>query len=253
MEARALPLKVLSLRQPWAQLVVLGLKRWETRAWSTNYRGQLAIHAATRRPFGAQDLEFDDGGNLARLYGRLRDAGYTPATLPRGAVVGAVMLDQVLRIEDLCGQEAISTEEAEAGNYTSGRFAWRLSHATQCEPIQTAAWAAGLQVQGTTEPLRPPRPMDGVSPGRDTRGKDGPRVNVSERRALFVTNRQAALLFLLIEEDLSRSPGRSRSDELMRLARKVPGLWLRAELRERWKTLVGWSLVDGVPDGGEPR
>lgn len=41
---------VLSLWQPWATLVALGVKTIETRSWSTHYRGPLAIHAAARRP-----------------------------------------------------------------------------------------------------------------------------------------------------------------------------------------------------------
>lgn len=36
---------VLSLWQPWAQLIVAGRKTIETRSWSTKYRGPLAIQA----------------------------------------------------------------------------------------------------------------------------------------------------------------------------------------------------------------
>jgi hypothetical protein len=39
-------MKALTLTQPWATLVAIGAKRIETRSWSTNYRGSLAIHAA---------------------------------------------------------------------------------------------------------------------------------------------------------------------------------------------------------------
>lgn len=37
--------RALTLHQPWAQLVALGVKTIETRSWSTSYRGPLAIHA----------------------------------------------------------------------------------------------------------------------------------------------------------------------------------------------------------------
>ncbi len=43
-------MKVLTLHQPWASLVALGVKTIETRSWSTSYRGPLAIHAGSRRP-----------------------------------------------------------------------------------------------------------------------------------------------------------------------------------------------------------
>jgi len=38
--------KVLSLLQPWATLVVMGIKKIETRSWSTTHRGALLIHAS---------------------------------------------------------------------------------------------------------------------------------------------------------------------------------------------------------------
>jgi hypothetical protein len=39
-------MKVLALRQPWAQLVLDGLKTIETRKWNTPYRGELYIYAS---------------------------------------------------------------------------------------------------------------------------------------------------------------------------------------------------------------
>src|ERR1700744_4583034 len=42
-------MKALSLWQPHAQAIALGLKPWETRDWPTRYRGPLAIHAAKRQ------------------------------------------------------------------------------------------------------------------------------------------------------------------------------------------------------------
>ncbi len=39
-------IKAISLWQPWASLVAAHVKRHETRHWSTEYRGLLAIHAA---------------------------------------------------------------------------------------------------------------------------------------------------------------------------------------------------------------
>lgn len=39
-------MRAISLHQPWASAIAYGAKRVETRSWSTNYRGPLAIHAA---------------------------------------------------------------------------------------------------------------------------------------------------------------------------------------------------------------
>jgi hypothetical protein len=38
--------KVLSIRQPWAYLIVNGSKNIENRSWPTKYRGQLLVHAS---------------------------------------------------------------------------------------------------------------------------------------------------------------------------------------------------------------
>jgi hypothetical protein len=42
-------LRALSLRQPWAWLVVNGHKDIENRSWRTNHRGPLLIHASRNR------------------------------------------------------------------------------------------------------------------------------------------------------------------------------------------------------------
>lgn len=39
-------MKTLSIRQPWAALIIAGLKDVENRTWATNYRGPLLIHVA---------------------------------------------------------------------------------------------------------------------------------------------------------------------------------------------------------------
>jgi hypothetical protein len=38
-------MKALTIREPWASMIVIGAKRIETRSWSTAHRGRIAIHA----------------------------------------------------------------------------------------------------------------------------------------------------------------------------------------------------------------
>lgn len=98
-------MKALTLWQPWASLVALGVKSIETRSWSTSYRGPLAIHAAKREP----DVDFwvGHGAGLAAVEqfknGRhlhLGDVGWTTNwhPLPLGAVVATVKLVDVVPI-----------------------------------------------------------------------------------------------------------------------------------------------------------
>ncbi len=41
-------IKAISLHQPWASFITLGLKHFETRSWGTKYRGKLVICAAKK-------------------------------------------------------------------------------------------------------------------------------------------------------------------------------------------------------------
>src|SRR6516162_5122896 len=79
-------MKVLSVQQPWASLIVHGLKRCETRGWATLYRGALAIHAARR--FRTAQRRLCVQPPIAQL---LAAAGISaPAVLPVGCIVGVV-------------------------------------------------------------------------------------------------------------------------------------------------------------------
>lgn len=57
-------MKVLSLKQPFAELVVSGKKTIELRNWNTNFRGKFLIHASKKpdlnamKKFGFKDLPF---------------------------------------------------------------------------------------------------------------------------------------------------------------------------------------------------
>ena len=50
-------MRVLTVHQPWAGLLVAGIKDVENRRWETNYRGPLLIHAgAATDPYGRSPL-----------------------------------------------------------------------------------------------------------------------------------------------------------------------------------------------------
>ncbi len=69
----------LSVWQPWAHLLVKGIKDVENRRWRTSHRGRLWVHAAQR-------LDED-------AYWALSASGVPlPEHLPCGALVGAVEL-----------------------------------------------------------------------------------------------------------------------------------------------------------------
>lgn len=42
-------MRVLSIRQPWASLIVKGFKDVENRSWSTSIRGEIGVHASSAK------------------------------------------------------------------------------------------------------------------------------------------------------------------------------------------------------------
>lgn len=121
----------LSLTQPWATLIALGVKQMETRSWWTAYRGPLAIHAAKAFPEGARELCFEEP-----FHNVLRRAGYGDADaahqepLPRGAIVAVADLAACISTNHEAMLEAhlrlASPFERAFGDFTSGRYAWVL-------------------------------------------------------------------------------------------------------------------------------
>ena len=76
-------MKALSVRQPWAHLIVSGNKDVENRTWRTSYRGSLLILAS-------KTVDRDACAYFAREY---RKAGFDwPSALPTGGIVGIVNL-----------------------------------------------------------------------------------------------------------------------------------------------------------------
>lgn len=63
-------MKALSIRQPWAWLIVHGYKPVENRTWRTHFRGQFLIHASagmTRSDYtSAKDLAQRNGVAIPR-------------------------------------------------------------------------------------------------------------------------------------------------------------------------------------------
>ncbi len=55
-------MKALSMKQPWAELVLQGKKKIELRKWGTNFRGRFLIHASKNpdeeamKEFGFENL-----------------------------------------------------------------------------------------------------------------------------------------------------------------------------------------------------
>jgi hypothetical protein len=82
---RAVPFKALTIRQPYASLIIAGVKDVENRTWMTSHRGPLVIHAGRnvdrRGPQAAQAWEAVENLGL---------------DVPTGVVLGVVELIDVI-------------------------------------------------------------------------------------------------------------------------------------------------------------
>jgi hypothetical protein len=127
-------MKALTLWQPWASAVRLGEKKIETRCWTTKYRGEMAIHAAEKKPSflgrSAETVTFRD--ELADVLNCRRDRDDRHGihldsairALPRGVVLCIVKL---VAIEETAAvRDSLSQRELIFGNYEDGRYAWFL-------------------------------------------------------------------------------------------------------------------------------
>lgn len=107
-------MKTLTMKQPWAQLLVEGHKKIETRSWNTSFRGELLIHSSKKFYFSDMQIcEVDEHYKRA-----IPD--YTK--LATGAIIGSVLITDCVRAEDIRG--TLSAAELAFGNYSDGHFAW---------------------------------------------------------------------------------------------------------------------------------
>ncbi|TYA10973.1 ASCH domain-containing protein [Paenibacillus faecis] len=128
-------MKTITILQPWATLIAIREKRFETRSWLTKHRGALAIHAGKKIDY--------DACRVPEISAALARHGYKADNLPTGAIVATAQLIDCLKSVDtwtdgyeLEGRRLIYSPEYEFGDFTPGRYAWELTDVQQLtEPI----------------------------------------------------------------------------------------------------------------------
>ena len=135
-------MKAISLWQPWASLIAVGAKKYETRSWATDYRGPIAIHAA-KKAYNLKSLEFALIPGFIEAVGAAFGKGEAN-NLPLGAVVATAELAGCWRTHSREGggylirksfltagrleTTSVDIGETEAlfGDFSPRRFAWEL-------------------------------------------------------------------------------------------------------------------------------
>lgn len=79
-------MKALTIKQPWAGLIIAGIKDVENRTWKTAYRGRVLIHTS-KTPCSRGELE---AYPLPALEESIELGEYTPGQFVNGAIIGSV-------------------------------------------------------------------------------------------------------------------------------------------------------------------
>lgn len=137
----------LSVRQPWASLLAIGAKRFETRSWHTHHRGPLLIHAAKAFPLWTRQMCHEQPFRDV-----LAAAGLDAKTLPRGAIIARATLANIWNASAVhlgMAPDTGTEHEFAFGNWAYGRWAWQL---VDVEPLPEPIPAIGTQGLWTFQP-----------------------------------------------------------------------------------------------------
>jgi hypothetical protein len=113
-------MKALSVRQPFASLLLAGTKHFETRDWPLRrdlWGVKLALHAS--KTYDAADKYCT---NELMRWPELQPV--LLGALPLGVVLGVFVVDAVYRTHEIV--DRLSALEIAQGNYQPGRAAWRV-------------------------------------------------------------------------------------------------------------------------------
>ena len=146
-------MKAITVHQPWASLLAIGAKQFETRGWQTHYRGPIAIHAAKVDNYSGMPFEQRGAAlNTANAVLKKLLADFTCVRdLPHGAIVATAELVECHKIIGEPGKHphykwdagstvydiVASHDERMFGDWTPGYFAWQLVNVAMLpEPIK---------------------------------------------------------------------------------------------------------------------
>ena len=116
-------MKALSLKQPYAELILQGKKKIELRKWNTNFRGDFLIHASK-----IPDKE------------AMQKFGFKE--LPLGSIVGKANLINVKKYNDK--QEHSKDKDLHLASDYWGNYGFMLEKAERINPIIPAKGKLGF-------------------------------------------------------------------------------------------------------------
>ena len=103
-------MKIISIKQPWASLIVEGYKRYEFRTWKTKYRGKILIHAS--KGFVKSDINEFKHLNLS---------------FPTGVIIGEVELIDCIEVNEILSKKIFEEDNIVYRNVLGFQgYAWKI-------------------------------------------------------------------------------------------------------------------------------
>ena len=105
-------MKVLTIKQPWATLIIDGYKKYEFRSWKTNYRGKILIHAG-------KSLEKEHNSKF-EIYNLHHEYG---------AIIGEADLIDCIKVDNEFQEKLEQENKLVYGNHGHvANYAWKLEN-----------------------------------------------------------------------------------------------------------------------------
>ena len=111
-------MKVITIRQPWASLIVNGYKEYEFRSWKTKYRGELLIHAG--KTFNKQEILKFKELNI---------------DFPTGCIIGKVILEDCLEVDKDLEGKLVKKNKLIYSSINRSGYAWKVLNPQKIDKV----------------------------------------------------------------------------------------------------------------------
>jgi hypothetical protein len=141
-------MKAVTIQQPFASLIVAGIKTLECRTWPTDHRGPLVIHVGKQSTM-PHDL-------IVAGYKLLAGIGISPGTAEqlRGKIIGQVTVTACMRAD--IADHLITADDNRVGIFNAQTYVWVLRQPIEYQdPIscsgQQGIWEITSAIQKKAE------------------------------------------------------------------------------------------------------
>ncbi len=105
-------MKALTVKEPWASLIINGYKKYEFRSWKTNYRGKILIHSG--KSIEKRNLDLYKDYNLDYSF---------------GYIIGEVEIVDCILVDDKIQEKLLRDNKLVYGrNSHVGLYAWKFDN-----------------------------------------------------------------------------------------------------------------------------